>query len=52
MIGKLVYLMTKRPDIMFDVYLCARFQVTSRESHIYVVKHIFKSLKGITKLDL
>lgn len=52
MIGKLVYLIPNRPDIKFDVCLCAKFQVNSRESHIHVVKYIFKSPKCITKLDL
>jgi len=51
-IGKVVYLIPSRHDIMFDVCLGAKFQVNPRESHIHVVKYILKSLKGITKLDL
>ncbi|GJW73329.1 putative ribonuclease H-like domain-containing protein [Tanacetum coccineum] len=42
MIGSLMYLTTSRPDIMFAVYACARFQVTPKVSHLYVVKKIFK----------
>ncbi|GJS48798.1 putative ribonuclease H-like domain-containing protein, partial [Tanacetum coccineum] len=40
MIGSLMYLTTSRPDIMFAVCACARFQVTPKTSHIHVVKRI------------
>ncbi|GKF82481.1 uncharacterized mitochondrial protein-like protein [Tanacetum coccineum] len=52
MIGSLVYLTASRPDIMFDVYACARFQVPPKVSHLYVVKMIFRYLKGQPKLGL
>ncbi|WVZ76378.1 hypothetical protein U9M48_024356 [Paspalum notatum var. saurae] len=38
MIGSLLYLCASRPDIMFSVCLCARFQADPRESHLSVVK--------------
>nr|GEX68816.1 putative ribonuclease H-like domain-containing protein [Tanacetum cinerariifolium] len=41
-----------RPNIMFDVCACARFQVTTKVSHLYVVKRIFRYLKGQPKLGL
>jgi len=34
MIGSLLYLTTSRPDILFSVCLCARFQSDPRESHL------------------
>ncbi|GJS74708.1 putative ribonuclease H-like domain-containing protein, partial [Tanacetum coccineum] len=34
MIGSLMYLTASRPDIMFAVYACARFQVTLKTSHL------------------
>nr|GEW31732.1 retrovirus-related Pol polyprotein from transposon TNT 1-94 [Tanacetum cinerariifolium] len=52
MIGSLVYLTTSRPDIMFAVCACARHQVTPKECHLYVVKRIFRYLKGNPKLGL
>ncbi|GJT97120.1 putative ribonuclease H-like domain-containing protein [Tanacetum coccineum] len=52
MIGSLMYLTSSRPDIMFDVCACARFQVTPKVSHIYAVKRIFRYLKGQPKLVL
>ncbi|GJW68188.1 putative ribonuclease H-like domain-containing protein [Tanacetum coccineum] len=52
MIGSLMYLTAFRPDIMFAVCACARFQVTPKVSHLHVVKRIFKYLKGQHKLGL
>ncbi|GKB38087.1 hypothetical protein Tco_0883029 [Tanacetum coccineum] len=52
MIGSLMYLIASRPDIMFDVCACARFQVTPKVSHLHDVKRIFRYLKGQPKLGL
>ncbi|GKA62451.1 putative ribonuclease H-like domain-containing protein [Tanacetum coccineum] len=38
MIGSLMYLTASRPDIMFAVCACARFQVTPKASHLHVVE--------------
>ncbi|GJZ68290.1 putative ribonuclease H-like domain-containing protein [Tanacetum coccineum] len=46
MIGSLMYLTASRPDIMFVVCACARFQVTHKVSHLHAVKRIFRYLKG------
>ena len=55
MIGSLLYLMASRPDIMFSVCLCARFQSCPKESHLIAVKCILRALLdwacGIRKLD-
>ncbi|GJY29410.1 putative ribonuclease H-like domain-containing protein [Tanacetum coccineum] len=45
MIGSLMYLTAFRPDIMFVVCACARFQVTPKVSHLHAVKRIFRYLK-------
>ncbi|GJW17474.1 putative ribonuclease H-like domain-containing protein, partial [Tanacetum coccineum] len=52
MIGSLIYLTASRPDIMFSVYACARFQVTPKTSHLHAIKSIFRYLKGQPKLGL
>ncbi|GKD02086.1 uncharacterized mitochondrial protein-like protein [Tanacetum coccineum] len=52
MIGSLMYLISSRPDIMFAVCACARYQVNQRDSHLHVVKRIFRYLKGQPKLGL
>ncbi|GJU75103.1 putative ribonuclease H-like domain-containing protein [Tanacetum coccineum] len=44
MIGSLMYLTASRPDIMFAVCACSRFQVTPKTSHLNVVKRIFRRL--------
>ncbi|GJW33706.1 putative ribonuclease H-like domain-containing protein [Tanacetum coccineum] len=52
MIGSLMYLTSSRPDIMFSVCACLRFQVQPKVSHLNVVKRIFRYLKGQPKLGL
>nr|GEY93730.1 hypothetical protein [Tanacetum cinerariifolium] len=52
MIGSLMYLTSSRPDIMFAVCACARFQVTPKISHLNAVKRIFRYLKGKPCLGL
>ncbi|GJY69165.1 putative ribonuclease H-like domain-containing protein [Tanacetum coccineum] len=52
MIGSLMYLTTSRPDIMFAVCACARFQVSPKTSHLLAVKRIFRYLKGKPSLGL
>ncbi|GJR58089.1 putative ribonuclease H-like domain-containing protein [Tanacetum coccineum] len=52
MIGSLMYLTASRPDIMFAVCACSRFQVTLKTSHLSAVKRIFRYLKGKPKLGL
>nr|GEV30732.1 hypothetical protein [Tanacetum cinerariifolium] len=41
-----------RPDIMFVVCACARYQVTPKVSLLHTVKRIFRYLKGQPKLGL
>jgi hypothetical protein len=45
MIGSLLYLTASRPDIMFSVCMCARFQANPKESHLFAVKQILRYLK-------
>ncbi|GJS76555.1 ribonuclease H-like domain-containing protein [Tanacetum coccineum] len=52
MIGTLMYLTSSRPDIMFVVCACSRFQVTLKVSHMHAVKRIFRYLKGKPTLGL
>jgi hypothetical protein len=52
MIGSLLYLTASRPDIMFSVCLCARFQEDPKTSHLEAVKRIFRYVKGTIHLGL
>nr|GEX95037.1 hypothetical protein [Tanacetum cinerariifolium] len=48
----LMYLTSSRPDIMFAVCACARFQITPKVSHLHEVKRIFRYLKDKPHLGL
>jgi hypothetical protein len=52
MIGSLLYLTSSRPDIMFSVSLCARFQEDPKTSYLEAVKRIFRYIKGTVHLGL
>ncbi|KAH9649201.1 Integrase catalytic domain-containing protein [Citrus sinensis] len=52
MIGSLLYLTASRPDIMFSVCLCARFQSCPKKSHLLAVKRIFRYLSGTIDIGL
>ncbi|XP_070019577.1 secreted RxLR effector protein 161-like [Nicotiana sylvestris] len=51
-IGSLLYLTASRPDIVFSVGLCARFQSNPKESHLKDAKRILRYLKGTQDLVL
>ena len=52
MIGSLLYITSSRPDIMFTVYLCARYQSNPKESHLKAVKSILKYINNTVNYGL
>ncbi|XP_073525833.1 uncharacterized protein [Phyllobates terribilis] len=52
MIGSLLYLTASRPDVIYSVCLCARFQDNPKETHVKVVKRILRYLNGSNDLCL
>ncbi|XP_070054299.1 secreted RxLR effector protein 161-like [Nicotiana tomentosiformis] len=52
MISSLLYLTASRPNIIFSVGLCAKFQANPKKSHLIAVKRILRYLKGTTDLCL
>nr|GEU55815.1 hypothetical protein [Tanacetum cinerariifolium] len=46
MIGSLMYLTLRRPDIQLSTCHCVRYQVNPKESYLIDVKRIFRYLKG------
>ena len=46
MIGCLLYLIASRPDISFNIGVCARFQANPKTSHLTAVKRIIKYVNG------
>ncbi|XP_070014780.1 secreted RxLR effector protein 161-like [Nicotiana sylvestris] len=51
-IGSLLYLTASRPDIVFSMGLCARFQSNPKESHLKDAKRILRYLKVTQDLEL
>ena len=47
MIGSLFYLTASKPDISYNVGVCARYQANPKESHITALKRIIKYVKTI-----
>ena len=45
MIGSLLYLTASRPDISYNVRVCARYQADPKESHMIALKRIIKYVK-------
>ncbi|GJZ71738.1 retrovirus-related pol polyprotein from transposon TNT 1-94, partial [Tanacetum coccineum] len=52
MIGSLMYLTSSRPDLIYAVCLCARYQAKLTKKHVNVVKRIFRYLKGTINMGL
>ncbi|GJR14504.1 retrovirus-related pol polyprotein from transposon TNT 1-94 [Tanacetum coccineum] len=52
MIGTLMYLIASRPDLVFAVCMCARYQAKPTKKHLHVVKRIFRYLKGTINMGL
>ncbi|GKF91879.1 hypothetical protein Tco_0275580, partial [Tanacetum coccineum] len=52
MVGSLMYLYASRPDIVFDVCMCARYQAKPIEKHLHAIKRILRYLKGTIHMGL
>ena len=52
MIGSLMYLTASRPDLLFAVCMCARYQSRPTKRHMEAVKRVFRYLKGTTHMGL
>ena len=52
MIRSLLYVTASRPDVMFNVCMCARFQASPRESHLKATKRILRYLKHTQNVRL
>jgi hypothetical protein len=42
MIGGLLYLTTSQHDVFYSIGVCARYQASSKESHLNGIKKVFK----------
>ncbi|GJW01068.1 retrovirus-related pol polyprotein from transposon TNT 1-94 [Tanacetum coccineum] len=52
MIGSLMYLKSSRPNLIYAVCLCVRYQAKHTEKHLNEVKRIFRYLKGTINMGL
>ncbi|GKA81944.1 retrovirus-related pol polyprotein from transposon TNT 1-94 [Tanacetum coccineum] len=46
MIGSLMYLTASRPDLVFAVCMCARYQASPTKKHLEALKRVFRYLRG------
>nr|GFA38138.1 hypothetical protein [Tanacetum cinerariifolium] len=46
MVGSLMYLIASRPDLVFVVCMCARYQAKPTKKHLEALKRVFRYLKG------
>ncbi|GJU52131.1 retrovirus-related pol polyprotein from transposon TNT 1-94 [Tanacetum coccineum] len=51
-IRSLMYLTSSRPDLIYAVCLCARYQAKPTKKHLNAVKRIFRYLKGTINMGL
>ncbi|GKC95851.1 retrovirus-related pol polyprotein from transposon TNT 1-94 [Tanacetum coccineum] len=52
MVGTFMYLTTSRPDLVYVVCMCARYQACPTEKHLHAVKRIFRYLRGTVNRGL
>ncbi|GJW12634.1 uncharacterized mitochondrial protein-like protein [Tanacetum coccineum] len=52
MVGSLMYLIASHPDLVFVVYMCARYLTKPTEKHLTIVKRVFQYLKGTINMGL
>ncbi|GJX66854.1 hypothetical protein Tco_0302581 [Tanacetum coccineum] len=46
MVGSLMYLTASRPDLVFAVCMCARYQASPTKKHLKALKRVFQYLRG------
>ncbi|GKE88982.1 hypothetical protein Tco_1566457 [Tanacetum coccineum] len=46
MVGSLMYLTSSRPDLVFAVCMCARYQASLTKKHLEALKRVFRYLRG------
>ncbi|GJW57616.1 hypothetical protein Tco_0104347 [Tanacetum coccineum] len=52
MVGSLMYLTASRPDLVFAVCMCARYQAKPTKNHLEAIKRVFWYLKGTINMGL
>ncbi|GJZ63900.1 retrovirus-related pol polyprotein from transposon TNT 1-94 [Tanacetum coccineum] len=51
-VGSLMYFAASRPDLVFVVCMCARYQAKPTKKHLEAIKQVFRYLKGTIHMGL
>ncbi|GJT46838.1 hypothetical protein Tco_0955553 [Tanacetum coccineum] len=52
MVGSLMYLTASRPDLVFVMSMCARYQSRPTKKHLETIKRVFRYLRGTINMGL
>nr|GEY37360.1 uncharacterized mitochondrial protein AtMg00810-like [Tanacetum cinerariifolium] len=52
MVGSLIYLTSSRPDLVFDVCMCTRYQARPTKKHLTALNRVFWHLKITINMGL
>ncbi|GJT01733.1 retrotransposon protein, putative, ty1-copia subclass [Tanacetum coccineum] len=52
MVSTLMYLTSSRPDLVYAICMCVRYQARPTEKHLHAVKRIFRYLRGTVNQGL
>ncbi|GJU84911.1 hypothetical protein Tco_1292457 [Tanacetum coccineum] len=52
MVGTLMYLTSSKPDLVYVVCMCTRYQALPTKKHLHAVKRIFRYLRGTVNQGL
>ncbi|GJU35171.1 retrovirus-related pol polyprotein from transposon TNT 1-94 [Tanacetum coccineum] len=52
MMGQMSFFLASRPDLVFDVCMCARYQSKLTKKHLEAVKRVFRYLQGTINMGL
>ncbi|GKC75007.1 hypothetical protein Tco_1125781 [Tanacetum coccineum] len=52
MVGSLMYITANRPDLVFAVYMCARYQAKPTKKYLEAIKRVFRYLRGTINMGL
>ncbi|GJW24992.1 hypothetical protein Tco_0038803 [Tanacetum coccineum] len=52
MVGSLIYLIASRPNLVFAICMCARYQAKPTKKHFEAIKRVFRYLKGTINMGL
>ncbi|GKF37646.1 hypothetical protein Tco_0114404 [Tanacetum coccineum] len=52
MVGSLMYLTARRPDLVFAICMCATYQASPTKKHLEALKWVFRYLRGTIKWGL